>query len=376
MSARIGGHLRAQEQINSARTGGAQRKDEMKPMQKKGLALFLCAILALAALLSGCAHTPAATPAPTQDPTAAPSPEATAEATAEATEAPEATPEADATEAPSAEAISIVDVLGNEVTLDAYPEKIVSLSPSTTEILYALGLGDKLVGRDSYSDYPAESADVPVVGDYSGPNVEAIAATEADLVLASTTLQQDAIDQLKSLGITVASVEATTYEQIAETITMIGTLTGAQEEAAALNASMTEAADAVAAAVADLEKPTVYYVMSYGEYGNWTSGPGSFINSIIELAGGAPVTADAEAPWLEYSLEQLLQDDPDVILVSSDAGDPALLADAEGYKDLTAVKEGRAYSIDANTSSRPGPRILEAAEAVAALLHPDAFPAE
>ena len=105
-------------------------------------------------------------------------------------------------------------------------------------------------------------------------------------------------------------------------------------------------------------------------------GPGSFINSIIELAGGAPVTADAEAPWLEYSLEQLLQDDPDVILVSSDAGDPALLADAEGYKDLTAVKEGRAYSIDANTSSRPGPRILEAAEAVAALLHPDAFPAE
>jgi iron complex transport system substrate-binding protein len=273
-------------------------------------------------------------------------------------------------EAPEAAGITVTDHMGRTVALTAPAEKIVSLTPANTEILYALGAGDRLVGRDSYSLYPEEAADLPVVGDYTGPNVEAVIALEPDLVLVSNYLPEETVAQLEDAGIAVAGIEATLYEDIPASIEMVAALTGA--DAKPVLDAIAAAEQGVAERAAGAAQPTVYYVMSFGDYGNWTGGKLSFINTMIRKAGGVPVTdtVESESAWFEYSLEQLVAADPDILLFDSYAGDPAALAEAEGYKELSAVKEGRVYIVDADIISRPGPRIAQALTTIADLLHP------
>lgn len=259
---------------------------------------------------------------------------------------------------------SVTDIIGREVSVPKDVNTIVSLTPSNTEIIYALGLGDKLVGRDDYSTYPQQANSVPVMGDYNGPNVEAVIAAEADVVLAGNHLQQETIDSLQNAGCTVVCSEATTYEEIYKSIELIAAVCGAKPE---------ELVSDIKARISSVKpddegtKPTVYYVMSYGEFGNWTGGNGSFINSAIELAGGECVTKDVDVQWVEYSLETLVEKDPDIILLSSLYTVEQLSA-AAGYSDLTAVKEGRVFVIDIETVERPGPRIADAVEAIAKII--------
>ena len=120
----------------------------------------------------------------------------------------------------------------------------------------------------------------------------------------------------------------------------------------------------------DGEPLKVYYVMSYGEYGNWTSGPGSFINEMIKIAGGYPITEDANpsAPWMDYSVEAMVAGDPDIILMAESLGDPSVLSSTPGYQDMRAVQEGRVYTINDDIISRPGPRVQEAIRAIASIL--------
>lgn len=267
----------------------------------------------------------------------------------------------------TAQGSTIVDMLGREVTIDA-ADTVVSLAPSATEILYALGVGDRVVGVDAYSNYPEEAQSLEIVGDYNGPDTEKIVALEPDIVFCGNTLQEDAITGLENLGMTVVATEAVSFEDIPTSIQMMGEIMGKQGEAQAvvddINAAIEEAQQNAPA-----EAPTVYYAMSYGDMGNWTSGPGSFINTIIEIAGGVPVTQDAEAAWLEYPLEDLVSQDPDIILVSSDMGSSADdIAQVQGYSDLTAVKDGKVYVMQADVLSRPGPRIADAIRAISEAL--------
>ena len=150
---------------------------------------------------------------------------------------------------------------------------------------------------------------------------------------------------------------------------LMGEILGKQPEAQAV-------VDDIAAAVKEAEQnapeqaPTVYYAMSYGDMGNWTSGPGSFINTMIEIAGGDPITKDAEYPWIEYPMEDLVNQDPDIILVSSDMGSNADdMAQVQGYEDLTAVVNGDVYVMQADILSRPGPRIADAIRAISEVLN-------
>ena len=311
---------------------------------KKFLTLLLASLLAAA--FAGCA-----TPAPTPVPTVAPTVAATAEPTAEPTVAP--------TEAPTAPEANLTDFLGYTVSLPAYPEKIVSLSPVNTEIIYALGLEDRLVGVDTVSDYPEEAKALPKVGEYYNPNLEAIAALKPDLVLAGNKLQKDIVDKVKGLGLNVAAVESTTYADTYKSIELVGKLTGVEDKAAALIAEMKAKEKAVLDAVKSAPGgKSVYFALSFVE-GNWTCGPGSFPYEFIEMCGAKNITEGLPVSWVNLNMEELTAKNPDIILYAHDAGDPEQLKTTEGFKDLKAVKDGQVFIVNGSLCSRPGPRIVD-----------------
>ncbi len=276
-------------------------------------------------------------------------------------------PEASGTPVPKDILSENVDAMGNEVTASAIPEEqltIVSTAPSATEILFALGCGDSIVGVDVWSTYPEQTADIEKVGDFNGFDVEKVIALNPSVVFAGNGLQHEDIAALENAGLNVVSVEATYYDDIAKSITMIGGVVGKEAEAEALIKQIADAETAVKEkAAAITEKPSVYYVMGIGEYGNWTSGEGSYINSVIDLTGGVPTTAGTASEWLEYPVEDLVKNDPDILIVSSNVTEADLLAET-GYKDLTAVKEGHYYLITSDIIERPGPRIIEALQTI------------
>ena len=255
------------------------------------------------------------------------------------------------------------DAMGQTVTVDetfTAPEAIVSTTPSITEILFALGYGDQIVGVDVYSNYPAEAESIEKIGDYNGFDIEKVIALNPDIVFAGNGLQHDQIASLTDAGLTVVAAEPTYYEDIFTSIALIGEQVGKPEEAQALiDAIKSAETEVVEKAAAVTESPIVYYVMGIGEYGNWTSGKGSFINSIIEMAGGICLTADSDSEWLEYSVENLISNDPDILIVSSWITEEDLLADA-AYSQLTAVKTGNYTFINPDIIERPGPRIAGA----------------
>ncbi len=305
---------------------------------KKQFTLLLTLLLALS--LAACAA-----PAPT----AAPTVEATIEPTAEPTATTATAPEA-----------GLMDFLGETITLEQYPETLVSLSPANTETVFALGLGAKLVGVDSVSDYPEEAKAIARVGDFNGPNLEAIAALKPALVLGGNKLQKDAIDKVKGIGIPTVAAEATTYDDVFASIELIGKLTGTEAKAAEVIADMKSKEKAVLDAVAGAQNgKTVYFAMCWGEAGNWTAGPGTFPYEFITKCGGKPITEGAPVAWVNLSTEELVAKDPDIILLSSDFGDPESFKTGDAYKNLKAVKNGNVYVVDANLCSRPGPRMID-----------------
>ena len=254
----------------------------------------------------------------------------------------------------------LTDGLGRAVEIPETVEKVVSLTAANTEIVYALGAGDLLVGADAYSDYPEEANDLPRMGDYAGPNVELIAAAEADVVLASTTLQQDAIEKMEALGLNVVCVEPSGLDELYEGIVLIAAVVGA--DPTPLLTDMQDAIAQTAAAVpADMEPVRVYFALSFGESGDFSAGKGTFIDELIAMAGGENVAADSEYAWPMYSLEGIVAADPDVILIS-DYGDGTAAEQfcaLPGYGELRAVQEGHVYALTDDLISRPGPRIAE-----------------
>lgn len=267
----------------------------------------------------------------------------------------------------SALAATVTDLMGREVDV-ASAQRIVSLTPSNTEILFALGLGDKVVGVDAYSNYPAEAAAIEAkCGDYAGPNVEMIVSLNPDLVLAGNKLQADAIAQLTGLGLTVLAAEADTYAGIPGSIRLIAAAAGADPEP--LLSDMAQREKAILDAVAGKTPSTVYYAVSFGDWGDYTVGPGSFIYEILEKIGASPVTSDSPVAWPMYSLEEIVAKEPQVILLGADATRAAEIYVQEGYKDLPAVQEGRVFIIDPDMASRPTPRVLYAMEHMAEAIY-------
>lgn len=252
--------------------------------------------------------------------------------------------------------LEINDFNGQIVKFDKEPQRIVSLSPNITEIIYALGKGDKLVGRTALCDYPEEVENVTVVGDFYEWNFETILALEPDVVFASSLNTEENEKKLKELGIKVVFLtQVQSFESTYETIEMIGEILNARENAEKIINNMKDTVSRVQKAVEGKERPSVYYIAGYGETGDYTATGDTFISGMIEMAGGDNIAADATG-WI-YSLEKLIEKDPDIIIGTKDAKE--YFMNTNGYKDLTAVKEGRIYAIDANLLERQGPRLAE-----------------
>jgi iron complex transport system substrate-binding protein len=275
--------------------------------------------------------------------------------------------------------INLVDGLGRSVHLDAPAQRIISLAPSNTELLFALGAGEQTVGRDAFSDYPAEAVDVTDIGDtYSGLNTEVIVSLEPDLVLAAEITPTEQVQELEDLGLTVYWLaNPTTLEGLYENIAIVGELTGNEDAAETLAADLRARAEAVAAVLEGIEeRPTVFYELDGSDpAAPWTAGEGTFIDLLIELAGGINIGAVMDGQYGQLSIEEILLQDPDVILLGDAAFgvSPDLVAERAGWGDLSAVQNGQVYPFDDNLASRPGPRLIEGLEILAQLLHPEAF---
>lgn len=279
------------------------------------------------------------------------------------------------TVAPSA--VTVVDDAQRTVEIKGVPERIVSLAPSNTEILFALGLGDKVVGVTDFCDYPEEAKEIEKIG-FVEPNLEKIVDLEPDLVLyIGGAAQLEKTQTMEDLGLTVLVLTPSDIEGIFVDIELVGRATGSEDKAARLVSELRARMDEVLSRVTQAErKPLVFYELDATDPTRpWTAGPGSFIDTLITMAGGVNLGASAEMEWAEFSTEEVIAQDPEIIIL----GDANYGVTVESVKErpgwgvITAVKEGAIYPIDDNLVSRPGPRIVDGLEELAKIIHPELF---
>jgi iron complex transport system substrate-binding protein len=318
---------------------------------------FMVAFALFALALAACANKVDATP-PTPAPT-------------EATVAtPTSTPEPTPIEVPP---LVVADSDGFEVEFAELPSRIISFSPGATEILFAIGAGDQVIAADQFSDFPAETADLEQVS-YSAPDPERSLGLDPDLVIMATN-QQESVEQFRGLGLVVLfNLEPDSVEGVLENISLLGKVTGHDEEAAALVDEMESRIEAVETALADVESgPRVFYELSDGLY---TAAPQTFIGGYLSLLKASNVAAGAESPFPQLTVEALIEANPEVILLADAAfldGGPESVSARSGWDAIDAVINGRLYPVDPDIGNRPGPRIVDAIEQVAALLYPELF---
>jgi iron complex transport system substrate-binding protein len=288
-----------------------------------------------------------------------------------------------ATAAPATEpaietTLTVTDGLGREVMLNAIPQRIVSLAPSNTEILFAIGAEDQVVGRDQLSDFPEEASSVTDIGStFDALNTELIVSLEPDLVLAAEINTPEQVKQLEDLGLTVYYLKnPLTLEEMYGNLELIAQLTGHKEEAASLVESLKARVAAVDEKIAPISsRPNVFYELDATDPAKpFTAGKGTFITQLIERAGGYNIASDLEG-YPQMSLEQVVAADPAFIILG-DARygvSPESIAQRPGWENLSAVKSGQVLPFNDDLVSRPGPRLVDALEELAKLLRPELF---
>lgn len=270
--------------------------------------------------------------------------------------------------------VTFQDARGQTITVSSPPQRVVTIGPSLTEMMFALGAGSRVVGVDEFSDYPPEAATVPRIGGLMTPSVEAVIALEPDFVLVDDVAAPQ-FPAFERLDVTVALLAAPDVDAVMETILLLGNVLDVPDAAARLVDDMERRIAAVEGKVAHLsadERVRAFHAVWTGPI--YTGGPGSFIHALIEAAGGVNVAGDIGAPWVEFSLEALLAADPDVILVTREEHRDELLSGRQArWQGLRAVRDGRVCLVDEDEVSRPGPRIVDGLEAVAVCLYPHLF---
>lgn len=265
--------------------------------------------------------------------------------------------------------VTITDDTSRTVTIEGRPGRIVSLAPANTEILFALGLGEKVVGVTTYCDYPAEAKDKPKIGDFVSPNLEAIAAARPDLVLATGGVQADVIAKLEGLGAKVVVFDPQSVEGVRRAIRTTGRITGEMDTALHVDGQLQSVIDEVVGAVPQGARRARAFI-EIGQNPLFTTGGGTILDDMVRIAYGANVVT--QPGYVAYSLEQLVKQDPEVYLATKGTmSDPADVDKRPGYSALDAVKNGRVYVLDDNLVTRPGPRIGQGLMSIAKALHPD-----
>lgn len=267
--------------------------------------------------------------------------------------------------------LTVVDSEGREVRIEKEPERVIAIGPNITETIYALGEQDKMVGRTDYCDYPEEVKQIDSVGGLRAPNVEKIVALEPDLVMGSTHFKAEVVQKLEALNVKVLVLyEKENFEGVYATIGKVGRVLNAKEKADEVVSEMRQKVREVRNKVTGRESPRVYYVVGFGEQ-NFTAGKDTFIGQLIETAGGKNAADDVEG-W-QYSLERLVEKNPDMLICSKYYDAKEGIRNANGYKDLDAVKNNQLYEIDNNLLDRQGPRLADGLTELAKIIHPDAF---
>lgn len=268
--------------------------------------------------------------------------------------------------------LTFVDSMEREVTIESEPQTVISLAPSVTETIFALGLGDKLVGRTDYCNYPLEALEVDSIGTLLDPNIEAIIALNPDLIIASSFFSEEVLAKLEEADLKVVILIAQeSFDGVYDNIIQAGSIFDVKEKANEVVANMKSDVADTLSILDGAEKKTVYYVVGFGEYGDYTATGDTFIHDMLEMAGGSNIAADGVG-W-SYNLETIIEKDPEYIICSINWDTKSTIEATEGYMELTAVKEGKLVEIDQDLLSRQGPRLAEGLRAIAKLLHPDLF---
>jgi iron complex transport system substrate-binding protein len=271
-----------------------------------------------------------------------------------------------------------MDGLGRRVDFAQAPQRIVSLAPSNTEILFAIGAANQVVGRDQLSDYPEAAKNVKDIGStFQALNTELIVSLKPDLVLAAEINTPEQVKQLEDLGLIVYYLKnPATLEEMYRNIEIVAQMTGHNEEAATLIESLKKRVVAVDEKIAPLSsRPSVFYELDASDPAKpYTAGKGTFISQLIERAGGFNIASDLEA-YPQMSLEQVVAADPAFIILGDAAYGitPESIASRPGWDTLSAVKNNKVFPFDDNLVSRPGPRLVDALEQLAKLLRPELF---
>ncbi len=269
-----------------------------------------------------------------------------------------------------------VDAMGRPFEFSTPPQRIVSHVPSITETFFALGLNEQIVGVSDFCNYPEEAKSKPKIGGYFDPSIEAIVALEPDIVL--TDGHVSAIDQLEGLGIPFVVIQPKDIDGVLDDISLLGYITAAEQMAEEIILDMRARIDAVVDTVGGAYTTRVFYVFDATDPTKpWTAGPTSFVNDLIQLAGGDNIAAQAAGPWVQFSIEELVDSDPEIIIVDSMMGtaviSPEEIKELTGWKDTTAAKDDRIYAIDGDLVNRTGPRIVQGLEEMAKVIHPELF---
>ena len=265
-------------------------------------------------------------------------------------------------------AVTVTDMAGREITLDAPATKVVALTASDCEILAALGAEDTLVGRGEYCDYPESVLEVPAVQSGADTNLEQIIALEPQVVVMAKMAQtEEQVAALEKAGIRVVVSDAQDIEGVYTAIRLIGALVGRNDEAEAMVADMQSTFADIAAKSENTGK-TVYFEVSPLQWGLWTAGKGTFMDELATMCGLTNAFADGEG-WAEISEEQVLERDPDyIVTISMYYGEgPTPVEEIKsraGWDALKAVQNDAIFNADSNEVSRPGPRLKDAAEAL------------
>ena len=265
-----------------------------------------------------------------------------------------------------AEGLTLTDMADREIALESPATRVIALNPADCEILYALGAEDVLVGRGEYCNYPGDVTELPSVNSGAETNIEQILALEPQAIIMSKMAQTvEQVEALEAAGVRVIISDAQDLAGVYDAIAMLGELTGRQEAAAALAEEMQAGFDALREK-AEVTGKTVYFEVSPLEWGLWTSGADTFLDELAQIVGLTNAFSDVTG-WAEISQEQVLARDPDYIVTTAAYyGEGELPVDEivarEGWQDLKAVKNDAVYNADADMTSRPGPRLLDAAQ--------------
>ncbi|CAI6082498.1 Vitamin B12-binding protein [Paenibacillus sp. JJ-100] len=273
--------------------------------------------------------------------------------------------------------LTVTDATGESFTFEKAPTKIVSVSPSETEALFALGLDNEIIGVSDYDDYPEAAKTKEKMGGINKPNEESVIAAEADIVFGGISLSEDAVKKLRDLGITIFKTDPKSIDDVMNNIETFGKITDRQEQAQKLITQMkqdvTDVTEAVKA-VKPEEKKKVFIEFSPG----WSVGKGEFMDELITVAGGTNIAADQEG-WYQINEENVIASNPDVILYANDVIDEnsktldQIIKARSGWDQITAVKNDAVIGLDANLLSRPGPRVTQGLIEVAKAIYPDLF---